>query len=166
MISAFIIAAQSLDGYISPLSHTNSMSWTSGADKEFFKKKTKEAGVVIMGRTTFETIGKALSDRKTIVYSSKPVEAEGVETTSLPPDELLKQLEQEGYTEVAICGGSSIYSLFLNSGLVSKLYITLEPIMFGAGIPLFKDMPHTTMSLLSTTPLDQNTLLLEYQITK
>lgn len=166
MISASIIAAQSLDGYISPLEHTNSMSWTSGADKEFFKKKTKEAGVVIMGRTTFETIGKALPDRKTIVYSSNTIDIEGVQTTTVSPQNLLHQLEQEGYTEVAICGGSSIYSLFLNSGLVSKIYITLEPIMFGEGVPLFKDIPKTKLSLVSSTPLDQNTLLLEYQITK
>jgi dihydrofolate reductase len=166
MISAFIIAAQSLDGYISPLSHTNSMSWTSGADKEFFKKKTKEAGVVIMGKTTFETIGKALPDRKTIVYSSTSIEVEDVETTTLSPQELFIKLEQEGYSEVAICGGSSIYSLFFNSGLVSKLYITLEPIIFGEGIPLFKDIEQSKLSLLSSTPLDQNALLLEYQITK
>lgn len=166
MISAFIIAAQSLDGYISPLSHTNSMSWTSGADKEFFKKRTKEAGVVIMGRTTFETIGKALPERKMIVYSSNPIEVDGIETTHLSPKDLLTQLEQEGHTEVAICGGASIYSLFLNSGLVSKLYITLEPIMFGEGIPLFKDISQTKLSLVSSTPLDQNALLLEYQITK
>lgn len=166
MISAFIIVAQSLDGYISPLSHTNSMSWTSGADKKFFKKKTKEAGVVIMGRTTFDTIGKALPDRKTIVYSSTSIEVEDVETTTLSPQELFIKLEQEGYSEVAICGGSSIYSLFLNSGLVSKLYITLEPIIFGEGISLFKDIEQSKLSLLSSTPLDQNALLLEYQITK
>jgi dihydrofolate reductase len=142
------------------------MSWTSGADKEFFKKKTKEAGVVVMGRTTFETIGKALPDRKTIVYTSKPLEIERVETTQLPPQELLQQLEEQGYSEVAICGGSSIYSLFLQSGCISKAYITLEPMLFGKGIPLFKDIRQTKLELLSTTPLSQNTLLLEYQITK
>lgn len=165
MISAFIIAAQSLDGFISPLEHTNSMSWTSGADKDFFKKRTKEAGVIVMGRTTFETIGKALPERKMIVYTSKPLEIEGVETTQLAPKELLYKLEKEGYTEVAICGGSSIYSLFLESGLVSKLYITLEPVLFGNGIPLFTSVYQTRLELLSTTPLSQNTLLLEYQIT-
>ena len=166
MISVFIIAAQSLDGFISPLEHTNSMSWTSGADKEFFKKRTKEAGVVVMGRTTFETIGKALPDRRTIVYSSKPIEIEGVETTSLSPKELLEKLEQEGHTEVAICGGSSIYSLFLNSRLVSKVYITLEPIIFGKGIALFSDIDKTRLTLLSSTPLSESAVLLEYQITK
>ncbi len=166
MISAFIIAAQSLDGFISPLEHTNSMNWTSGADKEFFKTKTKEAGVVVMGRTTFETIGKALPNRKTIVYSKKPVEIEGVETTELSPKELLQKLEQEGYTEVAICGGSSIYSLFLEAECVSKAYITLEPVLFGEGIPLFNNISQTKLDLISSTPLDKSTLLLEYNITK
>jgi dihydrofolate reductase len=165
MIKTFIIAATSLDGFISPLEHTNSMSWTSGADKEFFKTRTKEAGVIVMGRTTFETIGKALPERKVIVYSPEALNIEGVETTTLPPQELLAQLEKEGFSEVAICGGSSIYSLFLRSGCVSKLYLTLEPILFGDGIPLFKDIPQTKLSLVSSTPLDKNTLLLEYTIT-
>ena len=165
MISAFIIVATTLDGFISPLEHTNSTTWTSGADKEFFKKRTKEAGVIVMGRTTFETIGKALPERKVIVYSPDALNIEGVETTTLPPQELLAQLEKEGFSEVAICGGSSIYSLFLRSGCVSKLYLTLEPILFGDGIPLFKDIPQTKLSLVSSTPLDKNTLLLEYTIT-
>lgn len=166
MISVFIIAAESLDGFISPLEHTNSMSWTSGADKEFFKSKTKEAGVVIMGRTTFETIGQALPERKTIVYSSKQIEVDGVETTDLKPKDLLIKLESEGFTQVAICGGSSIYSLFLQSGLVSKLYITLEPVLFGSGIKLFDKIEQTSLKLISSTLLSQNTLLLEYNITK
>jgi len=166
MISAFIIAATSLDGFISPLQDTNSMTWTSGADKEFFKKRTKEAGIVVMGRTTFETIGKALPDRRTIVYSKNPLDIEGVEVTSLPPVELLQKLEKEGHTEVAICGGSSIYSLFLESGCVSKLYITVEPILFGQGIPFLNTVIKTKLDLVSSTSLSENALLLEYKIKK
>jgi dihydrofolate reductase len=166
MIKTFIIAAQSLDGFIGPITHTNSMSWTSGADKTFFKDKTKEAGVVIMGRTTFETIGKALPDRKTIVYSSDPILSEGIETTRLSPQDLLLKLEKEGYSEVAICGGASIYSMFLKENLVDKIYLTLEPLLFGEGIPLCPDIQATHLELISSTPLDSNALLLEYNIKK
>jgi len=163
-MEAFIIAATSLDGFISPLESISSMSWTSGADKIFFKEHTKKAGVIIMGRTTFETIGKALPGRRTIVYTSNPVEAEGVETTTLSPKELLIQLESEGFTEVAICGGTSIYSLFLREECVSRMYITIEPIIFGEGIPFFRNIPKTKLSLTSTTPLGTNAILLEYTI--
>ncbi|MEY4440966.1 MAG: dihydrofolate reductase FolA [Candidatus Parcubacteria bacterium] len=166
MISVFIIAAQSLDGFIAPELRTNSTSWTSGADKDFFIKKTKEAGTIIMGRTTFETIGRALPERRTIVYTSRPLAAEGVEVTSESPADLLARLEKEGCESVAICGGSSIYSLFLESGFVQKLYITLEPIIFGKGISLFSKLHQTKLELISSIPLEQNTLLLEYQIKK
>lgn len=164
MINTFIIAAQSLDGFIGPKDHTNSMSWTSGADKEFFKKKTKEAGVIIMGRTTFETIGKALPERKMIVYTSKPLNIEGVEAVQEPPAVLLKRLENEGYSSVAICGGSSIYSLFLESGLVNELFITIEPIIFGEGIPLFSKENRKSLDLISETKLSDTAILLNYKI--
>lgn len=164
MINTFIIAAQSLDGFIGPKNHTNSMSWTSGADKEFFKKKTKEAGVIIMGRTTFETIGKALPERKMIVYTSKPLNIEGVEATQEQPAILLKKLEDEGYSSVAICGGSSIYSLFLESGLVNELFITIEPIIFGEGVPLFSKENKVNLKLISSTPLEEDVFLLNYKI--
>ncbi len=166
MISVFIIAAQSVDGFISPLEHTNSMSWTSGADKEFFKEKTKEAGVVVMGRTTFETIGKALPGRRTIVYSTKTIEIDGVETTNLLPLDLISKLEQEGHKEVAICGGSSIYSLFMQANCISKLYLTIEPILFGDGIKLFNNIHEHKLELISSKALGGNALLLEYDITK
>lgn len=161
-----MIAAISLDGFISPLEHTNSTQWTSDADKKLFVQKTKEAGVMVMGRTTFDTIGKALPGRRTIVYTSSPIEIEGIETTQLPPAELLAQLEAEGNTQVAICGGASIWSLFMNAGCISKMFVTLEPILFGSGIPLFKVIDPTRLALVSSTAIAENTLLLEYDITK
>ena len=164
MINVFIIVAQSIDGFIGPKEHANSMSWTSGADKLFFKKKTKEAGVIIMGRTTFDTIGHALPDRRMIVYTSRPLNIEGVETTQESPKDLLNRLESEGLSSVAICGGSSIYSLFLEANLVQNIFITLEPILFGEGIRIFNTAITKKLELLSSTTLDPNTLLLEYKI--
>lgn len=166
MISAFMIAAISLDGYISPIEHTKSTQWTSDADKKLFVQKTKEAGVMVMGRTTFDTIGKALPGRRTIVYTSKSIDIEGVETTQLPPAELLAQLESEGHTQVAICGGASIWSQFMHAGCISKLYITLEPILFGSGVPLLNEIGPIRLTLVSSTLIAENTLLLEYDITK
>jgi dihydrofolate reductase len=164
MINVFVIAAQSLDGFIGPTQHTNSTSWTSGADKDFFKKKTKEAKVIVMGRTTFDTIGHALPERKTIVYTSRPLEVEGVETTQESPAELLKRLEAEGYTSVAICGGASIYSMFLKSGLVNELFITIEPILFGTGITLLSEEERIHLQFINSTLLAENVLLLNYKI--
>lgn len=165
-MNVFIIAAISADGFIGPREHESSLNWTSGADKEFFKERTKEAGVIVMGRTTFETIGKALPGRRNIVYTKSEIAMEGIETTSLEPADLIQKLESEGHKEVAICGGSSIYSMFMESGLVDNIYLTVEPILFGDGIKLFNSENKTKLLLVKTTPLGRDALLLEYKVNK
>lgn len=165
MISAFLITAISADGFIAHNENESSMAWTSGADKTFFKERTKQAGVVIMGSKTFATIGKALPGRLTVVYSRKKQQyPEGVEVTDKEPRELLADLEKRGYAEVAICGGASIYTLFAKSGAINKLYLTIEPQVFGSGVRLFNDEINLSLSLASTKQLSSDVLLLEYLV--
>ena len=164
MIKPFIIAALTADGYIAK--HENHpASWTSKDDKKTFVSLTKRAGVVIMGSRTYETIGRPLKDRKTIVYT-KDKTYEGVETTQEDPKKLLERLEKEGFEEVAICGGTSIYTFFMNRGLVHKLYLTIEGILFGKGLNLFNEELDIKLSLVSSKQIGDNTILLEYNIEK
>jgi len=166
-MKTFIIAAQTLDGFIARKSAESSFDWTSKEDKEFFISKTKEAGVVVMGRNTFETIGKPLAGRLTIVMSrSKKVEIDGVESTDETPEMLLSRLEKEGVNEVAIAGGASIYTAFLKAGLVDKIFLTIESHVFGDGIKLFNETHDQKLELISNTKIGENTLLLEYNVIK
>jgi dihydrofolate reductase len=165
-MQVFIIAAMSLDGFIAQKEGQSSLDWTSGDDKKFFVEKTKEAGVVVMGRKTFETIGKALKDRLNIVYSREKVEGSEskVEITQKNPKDLIKDLENRGYKALAVCGGASIYSLFLKSGLVNKLFLTIEPVVFGKGVKLFSEEVRANLKLVSIKKLNgQGTLLVEYR---
>lgn len=168
-MNVFLIAAISLDGFIAPEVSVVSTDWTSGADKKFFTERTKQAGVMVMGSTTFKTIGFPLKDRLSVVMSSKPKPPEyshyddsQVRYTTQSPREIVGQLEKEGYTEIALCGGSSVYTQFMQAGLVNKLYITVEPIIFGAGVPLFNENLKTSLKLTSSEKIGENTLLLEY----
>lgn len=164
MIKPFIIAALTADGYIAK--HENHpVSWTSKDDKKIFVSLTKRAGVVIMGSRTYETIGHPLKDRKMIVYTRDKT-YEGVETTQEDPEKLLEKLEKEGFEEVAICGGASIYTLFMNRGLIHKLYLTIEGILFGKGLNLFNEELDFKLSLVSSKQIGDNTVLLEYNIEK
>lgn len=166
----FLIAAISLDGFIAPDVAVNSTTWTSGADKQFFTERTKQAGVMVMGSKTFETIGRPLKDRVTIVMSSKPKPAEyavfddsQVRYMSGTPQEIVSQLEKDGFNELALCGGSSVYTQFLKAGLVNQLYITVEPIIFGVGVPLFnEEVSHQKLVLTNSTKIGTDTVLLEY----
>jgi dihydrofolate reductase len=177
----FLIAAVSADGFIDRGAHQASTEWTSAEDKKFFRDRTKQAGVMVVGRTTFETIGRALPGRKIYVLSSQPkpekfadIPDSQVEYTSLTPVELLSQLETtalmeaDGTTkkinEVAICGGSSIYTQFMQAGLLNTLYLTMEPVVFGEGIKLFNGAIDPKLSLKLVTNLSEQTLLLEYSV--
>lgn len=164
-MKVFIIAALTTDGFIGR-SAGHTADWTGKADKKVFVELTKQAGVVVMGSRTFATINRALPGRRVIVYTSKPdsIQMEGVETTSETPADLLSRLEKDGCTAVAIGGGGSIYGQFMAAGLVSELYITVVPKLFGQGLPLFDADLDVNLSLIDSKPLDDGAVLLHYRV--
>lgn len=163
MIKVFIIAAISADGFIAQDPKAPSTTWTSVADKKHFSELTRRAGVIVMGSKTFATIGRALPDRRTIVYSHIPINVPGVETTDLQPTELIAKLEKEGVKELAICGGAAIYTMFIKACVVESLYLTVEPIIFGSGVPLLRDSANIKLELINSDKKDQS-IFLEYKI--
>ncbi len=169
MIKAFIIAAVTADGFIAK-DAAHSAMWTSKEDKARFVKMTKEAG---MGSTTFKTLPRPLQNRLNIVYTKKAPDAgapvregfENVEYTQADPKELLASLEARGFTEVAICGGSQIYTSFMNARVVDRVFLTIEPLFFGQGITLFNAPVHHHLRLLDAKVNDKTgTFLLEYKV--
>lgn len=163
-MQTFIIAALTADGFIARNSH-HLADWTSKEDKRFFVEMTKRAGVMVMGQNTYETIGKPLPGRLNIVYSREKTYP-GVEVTQAEPAALLKDLEQRGYKEVAICGGSAIYTMFMEAGVVDTLYLTVEPVLFGQGITLFNKEIDKKLTLMKVEKLGEQSVLLEYTIVK
>ncbi|TSC55390.1 MAG: Dihydrofolate reductase [Parcubacteria group bacterium Gr01-1014_18] len=163
------IAAQSLDGYISPAAETSTMTWVSAEDKAFFRQFTRECGVVVMGRKTYDTIRKPLPDRLNIVMTCDPLKCESIpgviEFTSSTPFEILKNLETRKFEKVAVIGGSGVYTSFAKENLIDELYLTIEPILFGRGIPMFQDLPTPpTLKLLEQRKLGTSSVLLHYKI--
>ncbi|OHA63300.1 MAG: hypothetical protein A2748_02600 [Candidatus Wildermuthbacteria bacterium RIFCSPHIGHO2_01_FULL_45_20] len=163
-ISPFIIASISADGFIARNSSHLSLEWTSKEDTQFFVKRTKQAGVIVMGLNTYKTIGKPLPERLNIVYSNTEKNFPGAEVTEADPGDLLADLEKRGYKEVAICGGSSIYTMFMERRLIKKLYLTIEPVVFGEGLKLFQKEIDAKLDLRAVEKLNDNTVLLEYNI--
>lgn len=164
-----MIAAITADGFIAKHSGHISTDWTSAEDKKWFRQRTKEAGVVVMGSTTFDTVGRPMPDRLNIIYSTHPekyshFDTSQVRVTQQTPNELLETLKNEKYSEVAILGGSSVYTQWINSGLVTKIYLTVEPVVFGKGLGLFNAEVAVKLQLVSVKNLSEQTLLLEYDV--
>ncbi len=161
-----LIAAISVDGNIAESTEQNSTDWTSKEDLRFFVEKTKAAGVMIMGRTTFQTIGKPLKDRTIIVLTREPEAEEkmdGIEYTNESPEQIIERLKALGIKSVVIAGGGSVYGQFLQAGLVTDLYLTIEPVLFGQTIPLAKGIDRINLRLVDSQPMGDQAIMLHYQ---
>lgn len=99
----------------------NQMPWHLPNDLKHFKQTTL-GHLVIMGRKTWESLPKPLSDRKLIVITHQPhYQSTGcMIATSL--QEALKIAKESGETEVFIAGGGTIYQEALP--IVDQLYLT------------------------------------------
>lgn len=159
----FAIVAQSADGFIARHDHELA-NWTSKEDKQLFVELTKRAGVMVMGSHTYATINRALPGRRNIVYTTHEISNKQVETTQEDPTNLVKRLATEGYKELAIIGGQAIYTMFFQAHLISELYITTEPIMFGEGMKLLNESANIRLKLIEYKALNGNALMAHYKV--
>ena len=98
----------------------NKLLWHLKNDLINFKKLTLNK-TIIMGRKTFESLGRLLPNRKHIVISNNyKTDLEDIEITN-DVKEIINRYENSE-EEVFIIGGASIYKLF--EDYASKLYIT------------------------------------------
>lgn len=113
-----IIVAIAQDGAIGK---DNKLLWRLSADLKFFKEKTM-GHHILMGRKTYESIGKPLPGRTTVIITrDKNYKAEGCFVVhSL--DEALELARLASDTEAMIIGGAEIYRLGL--AIADIIYLT------------------------------------------
>ena len=99
----------------------NQLLWHISEDLQYFKRVTG-GHTVIMGLNTWESIGKALPNRRNIVISRTPASAQGAEVFFSIPDALAASAHN-AYQEVFIIGGGEIYRQIFP--LAHRLYLTL-----------------------------------------
>jgi len=164
-MKVFLIMAQTLDGIISR-SSDEFIDWTGSADKKMFMQVTKEAGVVIMGSKTYDTIGRPLPGRRNIVLTrnkERVSNSADLIYTSQGPKEILAGLSEDGFTKAAVIGGSQINTLFARENLIDEYIITVAPYLFGKGLSIFSETLDIELELISTTLLEEKYLLLRYK---
>src|SRR2546423_3562508 len=126
----------------------NKIPWHLPEDFKWFKKMTT-GHIIVMGRKTFESIGRPLPNRTTIVVSRSREQIPGVLTLSS-----LEQIETQDRPwhptgkEIFICGGAQIYQQALPS--CSDLYLTLvkSEVAGDAYFPAFEDQFNLAAEIL------------------
>lgn len=160
------IAAITADGMIAR-GPDHPVTWSSKEDKRMFAAASRRAGVIVMGRSTYEAMPKPLADRLQIVMTSTPERFTGiagqVEFTAHSPEKVLADLEQRGFREVVVGGGGAIYHAFIAAGLVDELWLTVEPLLFGAGVSLLGGQTvEAQLRLLEVVHLSAQAVQLKY----
>lgn len=114
MCTISIIAAKSRNGIIGS---NNTLPWHLPSDLKHFKTLTQHS-VVVMGRKTYESIGKPLPNRYNVIISSQNdlKVPEGVIISS-GPNEAIKASRllclERGIKDIWIIGGAGIYQQFI-----------------------------------------------------
>ena len=101
----------------------NQLIWRMPNDLKFFKEKTT-GHYVIMGRKSYESMGKPLPNRLNIIITrNQDYAIEGAMVVH-GLQEALDLAEQQKQKEVFILGGGEIYKQAFEKKLVDKIYLT------------------------------------------
>lgn len=99
----------------------NKLPWHLPSDLRYFKNTTWGMPI-LMGRKTFESIGKALPGRTTIVITRNPqLKAEGAQVVH-SIDAAIEAAKQAGAKEIFVIGGAEIFIAAMPSA--QRIYLT------------------------------------------
>ena len=121
--------------------------WHLTEDLKFFKRTTL-GHIVLMGRTTYESLGKPLPGRENWVVTS----------TSLPGVRVIRDLnevvEPGGGREIFLIGGAQLYAALL--GRCSELFLSVvkRQVAGDTFFPPFEEAFHLKDVLLSSEHLE------------
>jgi dihydrofolate reductase len=167
-----IYIAVSSNGLIS--NSRNEPDWLSPEFGEDFVSICQRYKAVIMGRTTYNKLAPdylPLTSEGTTVVLTTDKQAKPDNPTVVfvqnSASEIARMLADKGHAEAVIIGGTMTISEFVNAGLVSDIYFVVEPVLFGAGLPLLRNVElDLNLKLLEVTKLNDSTIQLHYEILK
>lgn len=162
--------ATTINGFIA--SETHDTPWTD-AEWDSYSSKVKEIGNLIVGKVTYDFMASDGSYEKlgnpTVVCLTKSVNNPSSNNHFFVKDfpSAIKLLAEREFGHVLVGGGGFCDTAALESGLIDEIYIDLEPVLFGKGIPLFR--PSNTnlkLQLVDHKQIGESGIQLHYRVIK
>jgi dihydrofolate reductase len=167
-----------LDGFFEG---PNGLDWIV-LDADFFeyaREMLKEAGTLLFGRKTYEhmaahwpgapadEIAHKMNHLPKRVFSKTLDRVEWNHSMLVKGDyaeEILKMKQEDDPGALVILGSARLASHFLQRGLVDEYRVILNPVLIGAGRPLFPDIRQKIgLKLTRTKPLASGVIILYYE---
>jgi dihydrofolate reductase len=173
-----VYIATSVDGYIAGadgdidwlLRPEYAVSLLNGLSYEGF---IADVDALVMGRHTYDKVRTfpewPYGALPVIVLSTRPSDTSAgqpanVRWMSGSPEEITRQLAEEGCRHLYIDGGNTVQR-FLRAGLIDELTITRVPLLLGNGISLFgADAPEQRLRLIAATHSENGVVQERYAV--
>ncbi|MEL7344832.1 MAG: dihydrofolate reductase family protein [Pseudomonadota bacterium] len=133
----------SSDGFIARDPSDAPQNWASKEEQRLFLQDVNAADWAIMGRKTHEAADKP--ERRRIVFSrnregwQRPTQF-WCDPSTMTPRDLAEAVKAVGPLSAGlILGGTAVHDWFLAHDAIDRLHLTIEPVEFGAGLPIFSD---------------------------
>ncbi|MDF1503907.1 dihydrofolate reductase family protein [Roseisolibacter sp. H3M3-2] len=112
-------------------------------------------GAVLMGRHTYEVgvdagVVSPYPTLRQFVFSTRLRESPSPDVALVREDaaEVVTRLKREEARDVWLCGGAVLAASLFEAGLVDEVVVKLNPVLFGAGIPLLaRPVPTVALDL-------------------
>lgn len=168
-MKVILYMATSINGCITK--GDNDSDWVSDIDWKEFNKLKNDSGVMVMGSKTYEQFGNDFPQEGAlnVVMTHDPSllreDLKGALFTGKSPKEVLKMLEEKGFSQIMLIGGMKLNTSFLKDNLIDEIWVDIHPLLIGEGKAIFEQIKlFHDLKLLECKQLDGDQILLKYKI--
>lgn len=136
-----LLVVASADGFIAREPAENPAVWASAEEQALFLSRVEAADWSVMGRATHEAADRP--DRRRVILSTtragwlRPAQL-WLDPRGSRPDDLPGLVSTvHPMRDALILGGTRVHDWFLAHGRIDHVSLTVEPLRFGAGLPIF-----------------------------
>lgn len=174
-MKTILVFVSTLDGKVTKWDDPHVRKWSSESDQVYFSGIWKNSRLIVTGSSTFDADPvKPSPDHLLVVMTRRPsdykkYEVPGqIEFTDMTPVQLASRFEKEGYQQMVVAGGPHIATSFFKERLVDELWLTIEPMIFGAGASIVAaERLDINLKLISCEKVsDRGTMITKYSVLK
>jgi dihydrofolate reductase len=172
-MKVILVFVSTLDGKITKWGDPHVRDWSSLQDQQYYKQIWKDARLIVMGSSTFIAEKFPPSPNHLLLVMTrhkskyKQYQVKGqIEFTDKTPNELVAQFQKKKFETMIVTGGPHISTSFFKAQLITEIWLTIEPKIFGTGGNFVIDQKlDVDLQLISCEKVNaRGTLITKYKV--